>query len=1371
MRLMKYTLATLALTLFASGCAQRSPRSFVQPNVIKKSDLSGTWYYLQTITDAPPTSSSAFIGMSSELMKVRFDIQEDTIYARRAYEQIQGTEDVYQESPEKYAGMPLAAWHISSQFDIIRDYNATTGEETNRIIESTERPWNDREFVRIDWSKNQATDYVGIGLNFFFDGVTVQPVSYWESDPSSPDALHMERADDKDEEWTGHVGEASYLDVTQKMVVTPDERTECFDGECVTYPACFFSYSTSDCASQVVKVKHAFAKLAPNHDYQPRNWDGKQMQLFGIWDVGLNRLTYNRQYGVTNSGFSRHAARFNLWKKSYNADGTTIDYPARQMRTIPYYAGSSNGVFPPELYSTGQNIIDQWNNAITDAVKLVTAGASPTNGQRVFEWCHNPVKLAANSMGDADPAACAVGLRPDVDSSGNVLKDNGGNPVLHARQGDPRRSTIFWVNQQQDAGPLGYGPPLFDIETGETLSGQAYIYGAAVDTYSARSRDLVLLVTNRLDSDTYTAGGNVSDWVAAMGKSGVADIPQTLTADEVAAKTKAMNFSWAKGQAPEAPITFGDAKAFISSFNARENAMYNSGIMGTSQADIGQSLRDQLKGTDIEAKMITPDIMALGGNSPKSSWNSLSEAEKARISPLRSKAVQQAIDTRLDAMRALGFDFADFADEGIAQRALNLAKEAATMDSEAIRQQLRKDIFKGVTLHEVGHNMGLRHNFRASFDAMNYFPQYWAAREGAAKSATKKYAGLDSNGNVAGVAFGGADCGGARKGTIRPRYVDCPGGATSTDEVTAGVREYQYSSIMDYGAEFNSDLQGLGKYDRAAMKFSYAGDGYVEVFTDVVPAKGNMNTQGQRLESIQLYSNGYGFPSPLSVFGQNLESVNYTTYPNLFVSGAAGLEKRADVPYSEITATGGQTGEKVDAQSRPMVPYFFCSDEFVGNLTCQRFDTGADAYEQAADLISRYNNFYLLNDFKRDRYTFHTSSSYQKRIASRYFDMLRDELTWYALLKADFADVKGADEFFSSEDGWGNFTVAVSNGFDLLGRVITTPSAGTFVPVTAGTSTDYPYDYYKHATDSLPSTSTPGGIYVPMLQGKYIDTTWDFDGCGYYWADQCQTRIGYLLDKVAAIDVLTQSQAYFTGRDTSTDLRRYAIGYIRPFKNQIEEKFGALFAGDYASLAPQIVPGGGSSTIKFDSWSANNEGMTTPKTKLVDPTTGFTIQLYGAVYGLSEFPTTYDQGFTDSTRIFVVGNGEAPIPDSALLAADGVTAGPSATFDPAQVKGAGGTKEWLLWRDPDSAKVYGAHSGIKVADGESSAQVYRNDAAARMLSTANGVSAQVTSACGGTYPPLVSNPTCEAKHTASLQYRDNIDLMRGLQKRFGYARP
>src|SRR5262249_14382069 len=154
------------------------------------------------------------IGNSSELMKIKFDIEEDYIYARRAYEQIQGSEDAYTQDPAKYAGQPLAAWKISSQFDIIRDYNSTTGEESNKIIESTERPWNEREYMRVDWAQNLVTDYVGLGVNFFFnDGASVEPVSYWESDPTKPDALHLERADKTDGDEFA-IGEANYLDIT-----------------------------------------------------------------------------------------------------------------------------------------------------------------------------------------------------------------------------------------------------------------------------------------------------------------------------------------------------------------------------------------------------------------------------------------------------------------------------------------------------------------------------------------------------------------------------------------------------------------------------------------------------------------------------------------------------------------------------------------------------------------------------------------------------------------------------------------------------------------------------------------------------------------------------------------------------------------------------------------------------------------------------------------------------------------------------------------------------------------------------------------------------------------------------------------------------
>src|SRR5579883_320680 len=320
----------LAAMLAVASCASEAPpRSYVQPNIIKKSDLTGTWYYIQTAIDAPPTSGTMFMGNSSELLKIRFDIQEDFLYARRSYEWIVGSSDAATAQGPDYKGDILAAWKISSQFDIIRDFNSTTGEQTNKIIEDQSRPWDQREFIRVDWSQNLTTDLKGIGLEMFFseEYPQIEPISYWVSDPTSPDALHMERAQSDNPQEGFKAGEMTYLDIVDQVVVTPPMRTISFEENGVPYsftiPTCpdfgLNSYDQRDCTEQTYKIRHAFAKIGPNHDYEARNWDGLQMNLFGIWDVGLRRLTYNRQYGVTNSGFDRHAARFNIWQKSYCA--------------------------------------------------------------------------------------------------------------------------------------------------------------------------------------------------------------------------------------------------------------------------------------------------------------------------------------------------------------------------------------------------------------------------------------------------------------------------------------------------------------------------------------------------------------------------------------------------------------------------------------------------------------------------------------------------------------------------------------------------------------------------------------------------------------------------------------------------------------------------------------------------------------------------------------------------------------------------------------------------------------------------------------------------------------------------------------------
>ena len=66
---------------------------------------------------------------------------------------------------------------------------------------------------------------------------------------------------------------------------------------------------------------------------------------------------------------------------------------------------------------------------------------------------------------------------------------------------------------------------------------------------------------------------------------------------------------------------------------------------------------------------------------------------------------------------------ADFADDAILGTALELDKLGLSPDE--MFKELRTRIFRGLTDHEVGHTMGLRHNFAASTDALNYDDEYW----------------------------------------------------------------------------------------------------------------------------------------------------------------------------------------------------------------------------------------------------------------------------------------------------------------------------------------------------------------------------------------------------------------------------------------------------------------------------------------------------------------------------------------------------------------------------------------------------------------------------------------------------------------------
>src|SRR6478609_6923715 len=93
-RLPSRLLLLSAVALFAAACAQSNGDiNRVQPNVTKKSDLlDGVWYFRNTVTRTPSTTGFAYEGMTGNLEKIVFEIQEKNLVGYRAYPYVLGAE-------------------------------------------------------------------------------------------------------------------------------------------------------------------------------------------------------------------------------------------------------------------------------------------------------------------------------------------------------------------------------------------------------------------------------------------------------------------------------------------------------------------------------------------------------------------------------------------------------------------------------------------------------------------------------------------------------------------------------------------------------------------------------------------------------------------------------------------------------------------------------------------------------------------------------------------------------------------------------------------------------------------------------------------------------------------------------------------------------------------------------------------------------------------------------------------------------------------------------------------------------------------------------------------------------------------------------
>ncbi len=1299
----------------AVGCgAERDPIDQVQAGVMPKEFFIGKnftevsddpeFYFRTTVVDVSAGAGAEGLFTNSDsqpTVRMRWEITENFLVARLAYELVDGTDARGTKGPARGDeprasggkapakrtpdGQVVASFAIRKHFDIRRDYNPSTGEENNVILENdVDRPWYSRSYIRVDWSKNLVTDAYDLDATSqlgFWGGVKWDPVAFNVTDPSSPDAPVLDLA-------------GGYLDVTSKALAAPQMI---HDEEYGDFPACYLlgSFPRESCNPSEVTLRLSFRKVVDS-DYEALDYDGRKMDLFGLFTN--DRFGYDRRYGVQDERWHRFAARWNIWEKSHasppvacnskettpvgadvhrddDRNGTedeceavgqgsrcdefrgicTLPLRARKVKPVVWY---TNRGFPEDLFEGSRKTVETWSDAARVGVVVGRlAECRRTGGQgcedqvewpvtwsddyvppfgqsklsevpRIFVLCHNPVDPSRD-----DPAC--------------------GKEPISPRLGDLRYNFFSLIESPQLQSPWGIMMDAEDPLTGEKIAGSVNQWSAVLDKASAQLSDLVALLNGEILPDAYIKGQNVSAWVRENARGGPATLGQAMSADERRERLESFDphamDPFFTGTKPGASTSI----PAVARHKARMAKLAQTGKLGVGNAALARRLT-KLRGTDIEAQLTTPEMVQAAGQDPK---QALTPGVLGRASPFKSSLnpmIRRALEARERTTRARRHSCRREAPEsnhllGLAHQAQILfGPPADPRNPEAVRahrdqvyQWARQRFSDSVFSHEFGHAVGLRHNFAGSFDSLNYADAYWQLRT--------------RNGTVTAACKPGTTDG---SGCIGPRYND----PITLEEINGQIAGFASSSVMDYPGDEALDMLITGKYDRAAMRFVYGGTVDVWSAPDVTVKGGGL---GQRkayeltafADSPGLFG-VYAFPRPGKTV--TTEYIHYSQYASEFgllnnckADPASPLGTRCqgapldvvdyrdmqDFASDPLYAQYFTSRKAVDALGRPRRGYMFSSDEFSdsGNVPSFSYDAGADAYEQVRFLESSYENRYVLDAFRRGRTQFN-SEEVVSRVQSHYLDAMQNiSKTFGFAMVLEVEDPANPPPSLLADGNYGPLAMASSVTFDLFARNLTRPEPGSYCSTAendcpavapAGIAGEL------FVADSLPTTDTKYSFALPLGQGRYVHNDFDYDQ-GYWWSDY-QNQVGSFYDKVWSIYYLTEAFDTFisNSKEDFVDGRYKNVNFATVYPSQMRRLLGTVMTGDLEAMAPWTTDGTGNVGLVYPSWrNAQSLGVRPARARLVDPTVGWNQQLYAMVWGTMLLPGTWTQDFIDDARI------------------------------------------------------------------------------------------------------------------------------------------
>ncbi len=357
--------------------------------------------------------------------------------------------------------------------------------------------------------------------------------------------------------------------------------------------------------------------------------------------------------------------------------------------------------------------------------------------------CHSPVEAndAEACGGPRLPAGITAADCAEAKVNGSPLAEC--NKALNVRMGDLRYHQVNVIEAPQTPSPWGIMVDSEDPLTGEKIAASVNVWSHATDSISQSIVDTARFIMGELSEADVTEGEYVGDWVTAMKavSSGNGFAPKLSKADIDRRIADFAQISVEKLHEIETSAIARDTRLIQASHRFQQEIRADvmaDAFAATTNAGFYEARRQRAMGTDMEAKLTNLQMLQLAGTDKRSLG---SEGNLALASPLRgnnpvvAREMRQmkelALADRNACMISMAEAPAPIATANIAKllaekfEAFNAesSKGEQVARAERMRKYVARMMHYNVMAHEMGHSVGLRHNFVSSSDAWGYRPQ------------------------------------------------------------------------------------------------------------------------------------------------------------------------------------------------------------------------------------------------------------------------------------------------------------------------------------------------------------------------------------------------------------------------------------------------------------------------------------------------------------------------------------------------------------------------------------------------------------------------------------------------------------------------